>query len=369
MRFTVNTKELNEALAVVTKAMPAHSSLPILEGIYFYASGNTLFMKCSDLSLQIETEIPAFVEEEGCAVLPGRLFADLSRRLTGEEVAFEGEKNTLKLRSDRVKTSLQVSNGEEYPEMRRVNDEFSAEISHNKLRSMIRQTLFAVSVEDSKPVLNGVCMEFSPDNRLRMVAMDGFRLAIRNEKIKNCTGNKRVVIPSRAMQEIANILTGGEEDIKLVFSGTHIKIDFGYTKLISRLLDGEYVNYAGFIPKNYVTYAIVNCRELQDSTERASLLAREAKSNLIKLSFEEEQLTISANSEKGSINDQLSIQLIGKPLDIAFNAKYILDLMKILEDEKVYIRMNNSVTPCVIEPIEGDSYYYMILPVRLFTGV
>lgn len=369
MRFTVNTRELNEAVSIVTKAMPSHSSLPILEGIYFYASGNTLFLKCSDLSLQIETEIPAFVEEEGSAVLPGRLFAELVRRLNGENVFFEGEKTTLKINSDRVRTSLQVSPSDEYPEMRRVNDEFSAEISQNKLRSMIKQTLFAVSVEDSKPVLNGVCMEFSPDNTLRMVAMDGFRLALRSEKIKNCTGSKRVVIPSRAMQEISNLLNGGDEEIKLVFSGTHIKIDVGYTKLISRLLDGEYVNYAGFMPKNYVTYSIIGCRELQDSTERASLLAREAKSNLIKLSFEEDQLTISANSEKGSINDQIPIKLLGKPLEIAFNARYIIELMRVLEDESVYMRMNNSVTPCVIEPLEGDSFYYMVLPVRLFNGV
>lgn len=369
MRFTVNTRELNEAVSIVTKAMPAHSSLPILEGIYILASGSTLFMKCSDLSLQIETEIPAFVEEEGCAVLPGRLFAELIRRLTGESVDFDGEKNSIKISSDRVKTSLQVSSGDEYPEMRRVDDEFSAEISQAKLRSMIRQTIFAVSIEESKPILNGVCLEFGEDNVLKMVALDGFRLAMRREKTEKCTGSKKVVIPSRAMQEIANILSGGEEKIKLVFSSTHIKIDFGYTKLISRLMDGEYVSYAGILPKNHSTHAIVNCRELQNSTERASLLAREGKSNLIKFSFADDTLTITANSEKGSINDQMPIQLMGKPLDIAFNAKYILDVMKFLEDESVYMRMNNSVTPCVIEPLEGDSFYYMVLPVRLFSGV
>lgn len=369
MRFTVNTRELNEAISIVTKAMPSHSSLPILEGIYIYASSSNLFMKCSDLSLQIETEIPAFVEEEGSCVLPGRLFADLSRRLTGESVEFSGEKNSVRIKSDRVKTSLQVSASDEYPEMRRVDDEFSAEISQNKLRSMIRQTIFAVSLEDTKPILNGLCLEFSEDNTLKMVALDGFRLAIRKEKISNCTGSKRVVIPSRAMQEISSILSGGDEKIKLVFSNTHIKIDFGYTKLISRLMDGDYVSYAGILPKNHSTHAIVNCAELQSSTERASLLSREAKSNLIKFSFTEEMLSISANSEKGSIDDQIPIQLIGKPLDIAFNAKYILDLMRVLEDESVYMRMNNSVTPCVIEPLEGDSYYYMILPVRLFNGV
>ncbi len=369
MRFTVNTKELNEAVAIVTKAMPSHSSLPILEGIYILASSSHLFMKCSDLSLQIETEIPAFVEEEGSCVLPGRLFSELSRRLTGESVEFSGEKNTLKISSDRVKTSLQVSSSDDFPEMRRVDDEFIAEISQNKLRSMIKQTIFAVSLEDTKPILSGLCLEMSDDKVLRMIALDGFRLAIRKEKLVSCTGNKKVVVPGRAMQEISNILTGGDEPIKLVFSNTHIKLDLGYTKLISRLLDGEYVSYAGILPKNHTTHAIVSCRDLQSSTERASLLSREAKSNLIKFSFNEDTLTISANSEKGSINDQMPIQLMGKPIEIAFNAKYILDLMRVLDDIKVYLRMNNSVTPCVIEPLEGDEFYYMVLPVRLLSGV
>ena len=369
MRFSVNTGELNEAVSIITKAMPAHSSLPILEGIYIYASADTLFMKCSDLSLQIETEIPAMVEEEGSAVLPGRLFAELSRRLYADTVDFEGEKNTLHVKSGRVSTSLQISNSEEYPDMRRVNDEYSVKISQGKLRSMIKQTLFAVSLEDTKPILNGVCLEFGENNMLKMVALDGFRLAIRSERIADCTGSRKAVVPARAMQEIANILSDSEELITLVFSSTHIKIDFGFTKLISRLLDGDYVSYSGILPKNHATHALVNCRELQNSTERASLMAREAKSNLIKFSFEEEMLTISANSEKGSISDQMPIQLTGKLLDIAFNAKYILDVMRVLDDESVYMRMNNSVTPCVIEPLEGDSFYYMVLPVRLFNGV
>lgn len=369
MRFIVNTKELNEAVSIVSKAMPSHNSLPILEGIYFYASGSTLFMKCSDLSLQIETEIPALVEEEGSAVLPGRLFAELARRFNGESVDFNGEKNTLNIRSDRVKTSLQVSPSDEYPEMRKVEDEFSAEISQATLRSMIKQTLFAVSTEDSKPILTGICLEFGEDNSLNMIAMDGFRLSMRKEKVKNCTGSKKVVIPGRAMQEISNILNSSDDPIKLVFSNTHIKIDFGYTKLISRLLDGEYVNYSVFLPKNYTTHALLNCAELQSSTERASLLSREVKSNLIKFTFEDETLSISANSEKGSIDDRLPVQLIGKPLEIAFNAKYILDVVRVLENTDIYMRMNSSVTPAVIEPTEGDSFYYMVLPVRLFKGV
>ncbi len=366
MRFTVDTNEMNEAVSVVTKAMPAHSSLPILEGIYIYAGNGNLYMKCSDLSLQIETEIPAMVEEEGCAVLPGKLCFDLLRRLNGESISFDSEKNSLKIKSGRVRSSLQIMPAEEYPEMVRVNDEFSAEIEQGILKSMIRQTSFSVSYDESKPILNGVLLKFTEDKKLTMVALDGFRLAMRTEKIDNCTGEKSVIIPIRALQEISNILLNDEEKIKLTFSSTHLMLNIGTTKLISRLLDGEYVNYSGILPKNFATKVSVNVSELRDSAERALLMARESKSNLIKLSFSHDTLSITANSEKGSINDEIEINLVGKEFDIAFNAKYILDIMKVLDEETVYLNMNNSVTPCVITPTDGDKFYYMVLPVRLF---
>ena len=369
MRFSVNTKELNEALSIVMKAMPAHSSISILEGVYMYASNNKLFMKCSALSLQIETEIPAFVEEEGGAVLTGRVFPELVRRFSGETVDFSGEKATVNVCSNRSNTSFQSPDTADYPEMKRVDEEFSAEISQNKLKNMIRQTIYAVSTEEAKPILNGVCLEFGEDGILKMVAIDGFRVAIRREKIENCTGKKSVVIHARAMQEISNILSNGEEKIKLVFSNTHIKIDFGHTRIISRLMEGDYVNYSGFIRDTHNCYALVDCRELQESIERVSLLAREAKSNSIKFSFSEDQLSLTANSEKGSIDDSITAQLIGQPIDIAFNSKYILEAVKFIEDESIYLKMNTSVTPCIIEPVEGNAFYYMVLPVRMFTGV
>lgn len=367
MQFSVSTKELNEAISIVTRAMPSHSSLSILEGIYFYAYNNTLFMKCSDLSLQIETEIPAMVIEEGSAVMPGRLCADLIKRFNGETVDFAGNDNSVKISSGRVKTSLQVNSADDYPEMVKVNDEFSAEISKSVLKNMIRQTAFSVSVDDTKPILNGVCLKFS-DNQLVMVALDGFRLAMRKEMVEDCTGEKSVIIPTRAINEISSILPNDDEKIRLIFSSTHVKIKFGETSIISRLLDGEYVNYKGILPKSFSTKVLVSCSELRESVERASLMARESKSNLIKLSFTEGMLSITANSEKGNIDDEIEVQTMGKELEIAFNAKYVLEVMKNIDAEQAYLNMNNSVMPCVITPIEGDAFYYMVLPVRLFSG-
>ncbi len=367
MQFSVNTQELTEAVVMVTKAMPAHGGLPILEGIYIDASENRLFMKCSDLSLQIETEIPAIVEEEGSCVIPGRFFADLSRRFTYDRIDFSSEKNTMKIRSGRVKTSIQVNNSKDFPEMVRVNDVFTANVAQNVLRAMIKQVLFSASTEDTKAILMGALLRFKED-KLIMVALDGYRLAIRTEKIINCTGERSAVIPSRALQEISNILSESGDGIKLAFSTTHIKITFGNTSIISRLLDGEYVNYENILPSNFAVKATVNKKELKDSVERALLMARESKSNLIKMSFSQDTLEITANSELGNINEEIEINLVGKELDIAFNARYILDILKSIDDEEIILCMNNSVTPCVVLPADGESYYYMVLPVRMFSG-
>ena len=374
MRFSVNTRELNEAVSVVTKAMPSNATLPILEGIYMYAANDTLFIKCTDLSLQIETAQKKSGEtvsgDSGTYFKrsDGKLFSDLVKKFSGDTIDFESNGNTMNIRSRRVKSSIQIQNADEYPEMMRVDDEFSADIPQNKLKSMIKQVIFSVSNDETKAILNGVCLEFDSDNTLVMVALDGFRIAMRKEKINNCTGKKSVVIPKRAMQEIAAVLSSDDSEVKLIFSSTHIKIDFGGTKVISRLLDGEYVNYKGILPKNFATRVLINCEELKNSTERALLMARESKSNRIKLMFANNTLTITANSEKGNINDEIEIQLVGKDLEIAFNATYIQDVMRVLDDECVYLNMNNAVTPCVIVPVEGEAFYYMILPVRLFTG-
>ena len=158
-----------------------------------YAANDTLFIKCTDLSLQIETEIPAIIDDEGSAVLPGKLFSDLVKKFSGDTIDFESDGNTMNIRSRRVKSSIQIQNADEYPEMMRVDDEFSADIPQNKLKSMIKQVIFSVSNDETKAILNGVCLEFDSDNTLVMVALDGFRIAMRTIEeslMLHITGNK-----------------------------------------------------------------------------------------------------------------------------------------------------------------------------------
>lgn len=369
MKFYVNTKELVEAVSVVTKAMPAKASISALEGIYINAYANELYLKCSDLSLQIETFIPAVVEEEGSAILPGRITADIIKKMKGDTIDFSSEGNTFHVKSGRAKGSLQFFNGDEFPVMGKTKENVKLKMKSSIFRKMIKQTAFSSAPpDDGKPILTGVLLEFMSDGMLNMVALDGYRLARRSEKVESSGTDFNVVVPSRALLEISNIITDTDDEFEMSFSSAQIKIKFASTSVVSRLLDGEFINYRNIIPKIFGSHVTVNRQEMLNCIEMASIMAFDSKSNLIKLAFEREVLTASANSERGRIHEETDINLTGKDVTIAFNGKYLIDCLKAIDDEYIGLRLNTSVTPCVIEPSNGDSFYYLVLPVRLFSG-
>lgn len=367
MKFTIQTQELNAGISTVVKAMGSRTTISILEGIYTEASGDSLLLRCTDLSLQIETVVPAAIEEEGACVMPGRLFSELVRRLPGEETEVYTQKDTVYINSGRARTNVQSENASEFHSMPPVKEEYSVVLSQGTLKSMIRQCIFASAQDDSKPILTGVLLEMRPD-ALCMVALDGYRLALRRENLLSGAAEKDAVVPARSLLEIGRMLEEREDSVKVIFSGTHVMMDMGHTKVTTRLLDGEFIRYKQILPDSHTTRVQVNRQELLDSIERVSLMAREGKKNHIKFSFAADVLTLSANSEIGSSEEELSVNIIGSDLDIAFNAKYFSDVLKVLEDNELYLDMNNNISPCVVRPIQGERYYYLVLPVRLFTS-
>ncbi|MBQ7092258.1 MAG: DNA polymerase III subunit beta [Clostridia bacterium] len=367
MKLTVDTQELNAVLAVASKALSAKSTVSILEGIYMAAENGELLLRCTDLSLQIEATIGANVEKGGACVLPGRLFADLARKLPGEETSFALEKTSMLVESGRATTTMQTENAKDYISMPDVHKEFSVTISKPALKNMIRQSIFATAQDDSKPILRGVLLELE-DDMLSMVALDGYRLARRRERVKVSGEFRNSVLPSRGLLEISRILDDNDEDINLIFSRTHVMIDMGCTRIITRLMDGEFIRYRQILPTGHTTRVRANRQELLDSIDRVSLMARESKKNHVKFSFEEKTLTITANSEIGNSREIIATDRVGSDLDIAFNAKYFSDVLKVLDDEYVTLEMNSNISPCVVAPENGSEYYYLILPVRLFTA-
>ena len=367
MRLLVNTQELNAAIATVTKALATKTTMSILEGIYMEAQDNQLMLRCTDLSLQIETVVPATVDDEGAIVLPGRLFSELIRRFPGELTNIETVGKTAALSSGRARTEMQGESSSDYHNMPDVKKEFEVRIKKSALKTMIRQCIFATASDDTKPMLTGVLLELLGDE-LIMVALDGYRLALRREKINDIGEEKHVVVPAKSLMEISRILDDSDDLVSIVFSNTHVLMDMGYTKIKTRLMEGEFIKYKQILPSGHTTRVRVSRSELYDSLERVSLMARESKSNLIKFTFADSMLSLSANSEIGSSNEDLDVNIMGSDLEIAFNGRYYSDVLKALDDEEIFLDMNSNISPCVIRPVQGERFYYLVLPVRLFNG-
>lgn len=368
MKFCVDLSELNEAIAVVTKALSPNVENNILKGIYFSSYGNELFLKCSDSAVQIETLIPAMIEDEGAAVLPGRLTADLIRKLKGDKVDFELDEasSSVKAKSKKGNFSLQYFSSDLYPQMDDLEGDVSFRMKQGVFRSMIKQTVFCCASDDEgKAILRGVFMEFTDEGMLNLVALDGFRLAKRSEKVSVKGNARNAVVPARAMQYIANTLSDGDEDVTVTLSQTHITVNMGTTRIKARLIKGEYINYYNILSKKSTSRVTIARSELVDSLEIASLFSRDTQNNLVKFDFTDDKMNITARSESGSINESADISITGTPIEIAFNSKYMLDIIKAIDDEAVALSFNTSVTPCVVEPVQGSYFYYLVLPVRL----
>lgn len=365
MKIFMNTNDLNAGLSIVSRAIGSRTTLPILEGVMAEADETGLLLRCTDLSMQIETRIPATVEEPGVIVLPGRIFFEMTKRLPGTDVDIRTENGAAYIESGRVKTTLQVMKAAEFPSMQEMVNARKVTLKQGLLRSMIKQTIFAIGSDDTKPVFSGVLMELKGD-KIATVAMDGYRMAIREESLESEHEDISLVAPGKALGDIGSLLSAGSEECEVTFNKTHLKVDLGHTAIITRLVDLEYMKFDHIIPKTHETRVRVNRAELVSAIERASLMARESNSNIVKLSFLDNKLSIYGNSEVGRTFEEIEVEIMGKGIDIAFNARYLSDVFKALDDEEVYMDFIHNLSPAVIRPIGGDSYTYLVLPVRMF---
>lgn len=371
MQFTTNVQLLLDGLNTVTRALSARPTKQILEGVHLSAAGEHVKLTCSDGNLSIEMSISADVKEEGTAVLPGRLFTELSRKLPGGEVTIRvGENHAASIRCLSSKSNLAGMNPTDYPEMARVSEGTTVRIPQDKLKEMISRVVFAIATEDNRQILTGCLLEVEP-TEARLVALDGFRLAIQKAvmpfDLPGGKENVRVVIPGRVLNEMSKVLGDTDEYCTLVFDQSRMTASFGTTTLSTVLLTGEYIDYRKILPASFRTTALADRVGVQNAIDRASLMAREGKNNLIRMSFSGDTLAISSNAELGDVLEELETELTGDPIEIAFNAKYITDVIRNITDEKLCMRFNSNVSPCVIAPQEGEDYLYLILPVRVFT--
>ena len=364
MKFYVDVNEMILAVTSVVKALPVRSSMPILEGIHMEARGNSLHLLCSDLMLQKECTIDANVVSEGCCVVKGKFFLELLRKLPQEEVEFDLEGLFLKVKCGRVRQRVQCIEFDEFPRMQVKGESFSLKMSNQDCHDMIERTVFAVSNDDSRPVLTGAYLEQTEDT-LSIVATDPFQLAMTKLHSDNMVSQKGTIIQGKVLSEIGKMAEEGTDGVTLEITPTHITMEINRSKLSARVLDGNYIDYSRIMPKEVGTRVLVETQALYEIIDRAQLISREGN-NSIQMHFANQQMVLSAESYLGRTEDELEVLIVGDDLDIAFNPKYWLNILKNISDEKVYLEFNTPISPCTIRPVQGDAFLYLIVPMRIF---
>ncbi len=365
MKFNCSQKKLSESISTVQKAISSRTTLPILEGVYIEALKDVIRLVGTDLDITIETYIEAEVYEEGSVVIPARIFGDVIRKLPDSDIIFElQDRYKVDIKCQNIFVTVQGLEPYDYPEIQKIEEDNPTEISQSLLKEIIQQTIFAVATDETRPILTGALMKLENGN-ITMACIDGYRLALRREQFPESDINTSMIIPGKSLSEISRIISDDDLNVNISAGDKYILFDLGYTRIISRLLEGDFINYKQIIPQEYKTRVKLDTMLLYKSIERASLMARESKNNLIKLNIQDDKLVITSNSEVGQIYEEIPIVREGKNIEIAFNARYLLDVLRIMEDQEICLDFTTNVSPCIIRPIEGDTFIYLILPVRL----
>jgi DNA polymerase-3 subunit beta len=322
----------------------------------------------SDTDLSIETKFNAEVSENGKIVVDSRLFGEIIRKLPNDEIEIATlDSSTIEINCQKSSFNLVHMNADDYPNLPIISENTEmVTVSQSILKNMIRGTIFAIAQDETRPILTGVLFEVK-DRKLNLVALDGFRMALKSEAL-DTDKTISAVIPGKTLSEVSKILEESEDDINITFTTNHILFDLGNTKVISRLLEGEYIKYDSILPQEFNLKVAAKRSQLLNCIERASLMAKEGNTNLIKLSIEENDMVITSNSQLGKVREELNIVLQGQPLQIAFNSKYLIDVFKIMEEEEIVMEFTTAISPCIVKNKETDNCTYLLLPVRLLNN-
>ena len=368
MKFKCSQQSLSKALNIVSKAVTARTTIPILKGILLNVTKDgKLVLSASDLDLSIEKTIKDVeVEEEGSVVVLAKLFTDIIRKLPSEDILIElSENKNVLIKTATSEFNILGLSPDEFPKIGEIEEEEKLVFGKDIFKEMIRKSAFSASIDDSKGIIVGVLIELE-ENCTNMVALDGFRMAVIREEMKN-EEMKKIVISAKILNEISKILSDieSEEDINLLLGKNKAILNLENIKIVIRLLEGEFIKYKDILPTEQKCKVIVNKALLYESMERASLLSREGKNNLIRFKVDGNLLTITSRSEEGNVKEEILVIQDGSDVEIGFNSKYVMDVLKAIDDEDIVLEMVSSVKPCVIKPTEGNSFEYLVLPVRI----
>lgn len=365
MKFTVSSKELVSAVQTAIRVMAVRSPMELLEGVLIDADVTGLTVTASDGNMTSVTKVDAQVETDGRAVIPGRLLSEVLRRLPdGEVSASLSSSFVLTLRSAGSRTNIAGRSAEEYPMPETEGFDYDVKLPQPLMKEMINQVSFAVPLEDQRTVLTGGFLNMH-DGVIDMVGLDGFRMAMRTERSSDVETKAKAIIPVKAMDEIARLMSDDDDKMVILsFGKNRIKVENGATTLYASLIEGEYIDYRRVIPKSFNVFATVDRGSFCSCVERAALMARESRNNLVRFDVSDGMLVMTSSSEAGDVREELEAVTEGGELTISFNVRYLTEIIKVISGNEIVIKMGTSVSPCVITPTEGDEFTYLVLPVR-----
>lgn len=364
MKFSCNQIKLSEAVLKVQRAVAIKSNISALDGILIRTKENQIELCGYDLELGIKTTIDAEVQEQGSIVLNAKLFSEIVRRLPEQTVNIEIDSNLIAtITCEYCNFSIVGLSAEDYPSLPQFDNASEVLISQTTLKSMIRQTIFAVAETDDKPVHTGTLFDIK-DGEITLVSVDGYRFAMRKESLTNA-GTHSFVIPGKTLVELLRLIPEEDKDLRISIGSRHIIFDLEDCSIISRLLEGEFLEYNSAIPSTTSTEVKVNTREFIASLERVSLLITDKLKSPVCCLFAEDTISLSCTTTVGKGLDKLVAEISGSKLEIGFNSKYLLDALKNADTDEVKIQMNGSLSPMKITPISGESFVFLVLPVRI----
>ena len=367
MKIICSKSNLLKSVSISLKAVPSKTTMPILECILIDATTNQIKFTTNDMELGIETIVEGTIEEKGMVALNAKIFYEIIRRLPDNDVTIKtDEKFAATITCEKAKFNIPGKSGEDFAYLPMIERDEPLTISQYTLKTMIYQTIFSIAVNDNNKLMTGELFEIK-DNCLKIVSLDGHRIAIRKMPLKKDYSDRKVVVPGKTLNEISKILSGEMDDVvSIFFTNNHILFEFDQTMVVSRLIEGEYFRIDQMLSSDYETKVRVNKKEFLSCIDRATLLVKEGDKKPIIVNITDSGMELKINSALGSMNEEIDIQKQGKDLMIGFNPKFLIDALRVIDDEEVDLYMVNPKAPCFIKNAE-ESYIYLILPVNFTT--
>lgn len=364
MKIICEQKVLANSLNIAQRAVAVKTNMNILECILIECSGHQVSLMSNNNELGIKTVMEGNIIEEGKAAVNAKVFSEIIRKLPENEVKISVDDNYLiEIVCEKSKFRISGRSGEEFPELPEIDRIQGITISQFNLKEVIRQTVFSIADSETNKVMTGELFHIM-DDKLRVISLDGHRISIRKIILKDRYTPRKVIVPGKSLIEISKILTGGVEDeVQIFFSESGILFLFDQTIVFSRLLEGEFFEVDQMISNDYETKINVNRKDFLSCIDRSTLLLKESDKKPLIFNITDESLDMTMNSDIGSMNEEMEVQKEGKDMMIGFNPRFLMDVLRVIEDETIDIYFFNPKAPCFIRDQESN-YIYLILPVN-----